>query len=83
MTSFEVARVGFSLDEVGAWALLDRRNMNWPVVYVLDDGSPAQRTGKILSDVYVGESLNAAGRMRQHLATPEQQHLSTIRVIFD
>jgi hypothetical protein len=83
MTSFEVARVGFTLDAVGTWALLDRRNINWPVVYVLDDGSPAQRRGKNLSDVYVGESLNAAGRMRQHLATPEKQHLSTIRVILD
>ncbi len=83
MTSFEVARVGFTLDAVGTWALLDRRNINWPVVYVLDDGSPAQRSGKTLSDVYVGESLNAAGRMRQHLATPEKQHLSTIRVILD
>ena len=83
MTSFEVARVGFDLDAVGAWALLDRRNINWPVVYVLDDGPPAHPSGKTLSDVYVGESLNAAGRMRQHLATPEKQHLSTIRVILD
>lgn len=83
MTSFEVARVGFTLDAVGTWALLDRRNINWPVVYLLDDSPPAQRSGKTLSDVYVGESLNAAGRMRQHLATPEKQHLNTIRVILD
>jgi len=82
MTSFEIARVGFTPDAVGAWALLDRRNINWPVVYVLDNASAQVKTDK-LSDVYVGESLNAAGRMRQHFASPEKQHLSTARVIVD
>jgi DUF2075 family protein len=36
-----------------------------------------------LRDIYVGESLNAAGRLRQHLETPAKQHLKNIRVIID
>ncbi|MFB6612244.1 DNA/RNA helicase domain-containing protein [Agromyces sp. NPDC056379] len=34
-------------------------------------------------DVYVGESVNLAARMRQHLAAPEKQHLDDVRVILD
>jgi DUF2075 family protein len=36
-----------------------------------------------LDDVYVGESTNAAGRMRQHLDSAAKQHLRTVRVIVD
>ncbi|TAL45338.1 MAG: DUF2075 domain-containing protein [Salinibacterium sp.] len=82
MTRFEIERLSFSPEAVNAWGLLDRRNMNWPVVYVLDDIASADRT-RGLSDVYVGESLNAAGRLRQHFGSPEKQNLTTARVIID
>lgn len=83
MTSFEIARFPFTGEAVSAWAPLDRRNINWPVVYVLDDkGAVAARAGD-LSDVYVGESLNAVARMRQHFVSPEKEHLATARVIID
>ena len=36
-----------------------------------------------LKDIYVGESLNGAGRFHQHLKTPAKQHLKNIRVIID
>jgi DUF2075 family protein len=85
MTSFEIERLDFTKEAVRAWAPRDHRNTNWPVVYVLDDakvgGKPAIRGG--LNDVYVGESRNAAARMRQHFDSFEKQHLSTVRVIVD
>jgi DUF2075 family protein len=85
MTSFEISRVTFAPDAVMAWALLDRRNVNWPVVYVLDDAAAAEaRPGNNqLSDVYVGESLNAAARMRQHLGSPDKGRLTSARFIVD
>jgi DUF2075 family protein len=85
MTSFEISRVAFDRDALEKWSRRDRRNINWPVVYVLDDRSndnAKSRNGQ-LSDVYVGESLNAAARMRQHLASPEKQHLASARFIVD
>ena len=85
MTHFEIERLDFTPEAVRVWAPLDHRYTNWPVVYVLDDARadrPVLREGR-LDDIYVGESLNAAARMRQHFASAEKQHLSTIRVIVD
>ena len=71
---------------MAAWAPHDSRHTNWPVVYVLDASSAGNelrgRPAK-LKDVYVGESLNAAARMRQHVESPDKAHLTTIRVIVD
>jgi DUF2075 family protein len=85
MTLFEIKRVDFTKAAVTTWAPRDHRNTNWPVVYVLDDAKPGRQAprGASLNDVYVGESLNAAARMRQHFDSPEKKHLSTIRVIVD
>jgi DUF2075 family protein len=84
MTPFEIKRLDFAKTAVETWAPLDRHNTNWPVVYVLDgDTAAATKTTGIVGDVYVGESLNAASRMRQHLDSDEKKHLSTIRVIVD
>jgi hypothetical protein len=84
MTRFEIERVDFRKAAVDDWAPLDRHNSNWPVVYVIDgDTAAASKTSGIVGDIYVGESLNAASRMRQHLDSDEKKHLSTIRVIVD
>jgi DUF2075 family protein len=80
MMSSEIARLEFSKAAVAAWDFRDQRHSNWPVVYVLDDGRTAPGT---LSDIYVGESLNVVGRIRQHLETPAKQHLKHLRVIID
>lgn len=79
MTPFEIDKLPFTREAVSNWGALDRRHSNWPVVYVLDE---TKRTVD-LRDVYVGESLNAASRMRQHLETVPKQHLGTVRVIID
>jgi MazG-like family len=71
-----IAPLEFSRTVVATWKHLDDKHVNWPVVYVLDDGSdPRHRHSNGLRDSYVGESLNAARRLRQHLDTPAKQHL--------
>ena len=80
----EIVRLDFSQPAVAALTLHAGRHSNWPVVYVLEE-----RHGTVLGapnglrDIYVGESLNTVARMRQHLKSPQKQHLSTIRVIVD
>ncbi|WP_307821377.1 GIY-YIG nuclease family protein [Subtercola lobariae] len=87
MTPFDITSFGLTSEEITAWAPLDWRYKNWPVVYVLDNanavkGQPSIRNQSV-SDVYVGESLNAAARMRQHLDSDAKKHLTTVRVIID
>lgn len=83
MTGFEIQRLRFAREQVNAWAPLDRRNTNWPVVYVLDGATPFQQKDDPGRSVYVGESINAAARMRQHLDSPEKTVLTELRVIVD
>lgn len=86
MTPSEISRLDFTPEGVNLWAPSHPRNTNWPVVYVLDDDSaekPSSPAGGNLRDVYVGESRNAAARMRQHLDSPDKRHLKSIRVIVD
>ncbi|MDT9592991.1 DNA/RNA helicase domain-containing protein [Nocardioides zeae] len=73
MTSFRIEEVTFRAAEVSAWSRLEPRFRNWPVVYTLSDGR----------DIYVGESLNAAGRFKQHLESPGRRHLRAARVVVD
>jgi len=75
-------RFTFAKDAVDAWEEENERHGNWPVVYVLDDGN-MQATANRPRDIYVGESLNVAGRLRQHLNTPAKQHLKHFRAIID
>ena len=83
--SSKIARLEFSKPAVTTWKVHDEKHGNWPVVYILDDGrdAAAQSNPNRLRDIYIGESLNAAGRLRQHLETPAKQHLKNIRVIID
>lgn len=73
MTNFRIERRPFTIDKIRSWDSLDKRHLNWPVVYTLDNES----------DIYVGESRNAALRMRQHLDNPDRQHLTNMRVVID
>ncbi len=77
MTNFQIVRIEFSKDAIGTWKSEDERHGNWPVVYVLDNG----RNKAQLRDIYVGESINAVGRLRQHLESSAKQHLTNVRVI--
>lgn len=74
MTGFRIERLPFDPATLAAWRSGDRRFRNWPVVYTL--------TGS--DHVYVGETVNAVARLRQHLAVHEKSdRLDTVRVVFD
>ncbi len=73
MTAFELERFPFAADEIRVWGASDSKHRNWPVVYVMSNDR----------EVYVGESLNAEGRMRQHLDSPEKRELEWVRVVLD
>lgn len=73
MTSFNIQKLQFDQESVEIWAKLDRRYTNWPVVYTLHGESK----------VYVGETLNAASRLRQHLDSAEKKQLQAVRVVID
>jgi len=82
MTHSEIHPLPLAREVVRSWADEDPRHANWPVVYVLD-GPPASRPlgAPRRNDLYVGESLNAAGRLRQHIDSTRRGHLRTARVI--
>lgn len=74
MTSFRVAR--FPFDECGLKAWRDqepRRALNWPVVYAIDGSD----------EIYVGETLHAIVRLRQHRAHQDRKRLTGVRIIVD
>lgn len=82
MTSSEITGTAFSRGAVDAWAATDPRHRNWPVVYVIDeDRGPS--SGGASGKVYVGESLNASVRMRQHLDSGTKNDLRRVRVVLD
>lgn len=79
MTGSKVHRLDFRRDEIEAWAKQDPQLRNWPVVYVLD-GARRRRTPAL----YVGETVSAVTRMRQHLGGSKRDAgLESVRVIVD
>ncbi|RYP85005.1 hypothetical protein DL770_005105 [Monosporascus sp. CRB-9-2] len=85
LEKLEVTRKKYPVDKArgSTWKSHDEKHGNWPVVYVLDNGRKTAQTtpNNGLRDIYVGESLNAVGRLRQHLESPAKQHLTNVRVI--
>jgi DUF2075 family protein len=79
MTPSEIVRVDFTADALRSWVPMHVRSSNWPVVYVLD----AATSGGATAEVYVGETLSASNRLRQHLDSPLKKHLHTARVVID
>lgn len=73
MTSFRIEKVKLAKGELVSFSQRDPNHRDWPVVYTLNDAS----------EVYVGESLDAVGRLRQHLDGGRKSHLGEARVIVD
>lgn len=73
MTSFRVDELPFLPGVQPTWGRDDRQYSNWPVVYVLNGSQ----------DVYVGETLNLAARIRSHAASDTKTTLSALRVVLD
>lgn len=73
MTNFEIRKIPFDRDNVSTWSLLDNRHSNWPVVYMLHDRA----------QIYVGETLNAEARLKQHLDISDRRKLNEALIIVD
>ena len=73
MSEFDLQVLPFDLTAISHWAELDPRYRNWPVVYTLQGQQK----------VYVGETLNASTRLRQHLDSHDKRELEAIRVVID
>lgn len=73
MTDFRIERLPFDPAALAVWGLRAHRHRDWPVVYTLNNER----------EVYVGESLNASGRLRQHLDQGKKAQLVEARVIID
>ncbi|SJN21212.1 hypothetical protein FM104_03025 [Microbacterium esteraromaticum] len=79
MSGFSIERLPFEREAVNTWSRNSGQHTDWPVVYVID-GERARRQPAL----YVGETVNAASRMRQHLAGNKQHEgLESIRVVID
>ncbi len=77
MTEFSIQRLPFRRDAVDTWARDDARHTNWPVVYVIEGDTRRSSPG-----LYVGETVSAATRMRQHLSgSKRNESLKSIRVV--
>ena len=72
-----IDRFDFNINSVSEIRKLKHKNTNvgenWPVVYLLNNET----------DAYVGETVNAVVRTKQHLANPAKQQLTEIRIISD
>ena len=68
----DIETVEFSMD--GERTLRRKKlGTDWPVVYILHNDDT----------VYVGETCDAAGRLRQHLANEDRGCMEKMEVVFD
>lgn len=73
MTNSRFERLRFSKDQVELWSESTPKSNNWPIVYTINNDK----------EIYVGETTNAASRMRQHLHGKQEFNLKSVTVIFD
>ncbi len=71
MTDFSFDRLPFESEAVSLWKQADPARDNWPVVYTISNES----------EIYVGETVNVATRLTQHLMSPSKQHLERVQII--
>ena len=73
MTGFSIERTSFDDEEIRRLNGTAGRYANWPVVYTLSSDR----------QVYVGESLNVANRMKQHRDSGSKHGLTSMRIVID
>lgn len=71
MTSFSIERLPFESQAINTWGQADEKHANWPVVYTISSSK----------EIYIGETVNAASRMHQHLGVPERRLLERVQII--
>ena len=71
MSDFEIEKFDFNTSSIRDWAQKDDRNTDWPVVYLLSNDT----------HVYVGETVNGASRLGQHLKNDKKRHFRKVHVV--
>jgi DUF2075 family protein len=71
MTGFSIERLPFESQAINTWVHADQKHANWPVVYTISSSK----------EIYIGETVNAASRMQQHLGVPERRVLERVQII--
>jgi DUF2075 family protein len=71
MTDFRLESFPFTGEAVRVWADSEALNADWPVVYTINNEQ----------EIYIGETVNAASRMHQHLSVPERKNLKSVQII--
>jgi DUF2075 family protein/predicted GIY-YIG superfamily endonuclease len=73
MTDYRIEGLAFEADAITIWQATDPTHDNWPVVYMISG----------TSEIYVGETVNAATRLQQHRANPGREHLEQVRIVLN
>jgi len=73
MTNSKFEHFPFSKESVDEWSQGTPKSTNWPIVYTINNES----------EIYVGETTNAASRMRQHIQGKQKLNLKSVTVVFD
>jgi DUF2075 family protein len=73
MTNSEFHNFGFAKEAVDSWSRQEQKRTNWPVVYTIFNNE----------EIYVGQTTNAASRLKQHLDNPARHTLTDVSVIVD
>ena len=77
---FEIDRCRFTPTqgiEVSSLRLDDDKIQNWPMVYILANNNPRQKSA------YVGETTSVSERMLQHSKNPEKDLFTSVNIIFN
>ena len=72
MTDFKIESLPFDPKSIAELSFLNSLHRNWPVVYTISN----------TNEIYVGETLNAASRMSQHILSDSKKNLDLLRIFF-
>lgn len=72
-SSSRIEVIDFKADAVESWLDKSGRHHDWPIVYLLHN----------TKDIYVGESVRAKARFKEHLTSPKAPNLKQIRVVIN
>lgn len=73
MTDYRIEKLPFDPEAVNSWGQVDRHGDNWPVVYTISNNS----------EIYIGETVNAATRLTQHLHSSSKKHLEHVQIVLN
>lgn len=73
MTDYRIEHLPFVGEVIQTWGMAEPEGDDWPVVYTISADS----------EIYIGETVNAATRLQQHLHSPSKKHLKRVQIILN